>query len=104
MPCAVLPRLRFFPQIRGFSLVLGNSVRDWGILALALEFPGCAGGVAFSLRLPVLRLGHCLRWLALRLFAASLPLIVPTWSGVFLCGCIVVRWSCLPSLLLLCAG
>ena len=39
-------RVGVFPQIRGFrasfgefcSLVLGNSVRVWGILALALKF------------------------------------------------------------------
>ena len=37
----------FSPNPWFFAFVLGNSVRDWGILALALEFPGCTGGVAF---------------------------------------------------------
>ena len=37
----------FSPNPRFFTLVLGNSVRGWGIFALALAFPGCAGGVAF---------------------------------------------------------
>ena len=37
----------FFPKSAVFALVLGISVRGWGIFALALEFPGCAGGVAF---------------------------------------------------------
>ena len=37
----------FSPDPRFFTLVLGNSVRDWGILALALGFPGCTGGVNF---------------------------------------------------------
>ena len=36
-----------FPKSAVFALVLGISVRGWGIFALALEFPGCAGGVAF---------------------------------------------------------
>ena len=30
-----------------FVLVLGISVRVWGIFTLALEFLGCASGVAF---------------------------------------------------------
>ena len=37
----------FSPDPRFFALVLRDSVRSWGILALALEFPGCAGGVTF---------------------------------------------------------
>ena len=37
----------FFPKSAVFALVLGISVRGWGIFALALEFPGCASGVAF---------------------------------------------------------
>ena len=61
----------FFPKSAVFALVLGISVCGWGIFALALEFPGCAGGVAFLLRLPVLRLGRHLRWLALRFFSCG---------------------------------
>ena len=79
-----------FPKSAVFALVLGISVRGWGLFTLALGFPGCAGGVAFYLHLPVLRLGRRLRWLALRFFAASL---IPG------CPCVVVwvlwmRWSC----------
>ena len=37
----------FSPDPRFFTLVLRDSVRGWEILALALEFPGCAGGVTF---------------------------------------------------------
>ena len=37
----------FFPNSVVFALVLGISVRVWGYFALALEFPGCASGVAF---------------------------------------------------------
>ena len=37
----------FFPKSAVFALVLWISVRGWGIFALALEFPGCTGGVAF---------------------------------------------------------
>ena len=35
---AVLPGSGFFPRSGDFALVLGNSVRVWGILALALKF------------------------------------------------------------------
>ena len=38
MPSAVLPGLEFFPRSGDFALVLGNSVRVWGVLALALKF------------------------------------------------------------------
>ena len=37
---------KFFPKSAVFALVLGISVRGWGIFALALEFLGCASGVA----------------------------------------------------------
>ena len=39
---------------------------------LELVFLGCTSGVAFSLRLPLLRLGHRLRLLALGVLAAVL--------------------------------
>ena len=82
-------------------LVLGISVRGLGIFALALGFPGCAGGVAFQLRLPVLRLGRRLRCLALRFFAAGLISGCPCVAVWVLCDAVEL---CLPSLLLLCAG
>ena len=61
---------RLFPQIRGSLASLGISILVYGIFALALL--GCACGVAFSLRLPVLRLVHRLRLLALWVCAADL--------------------------------
>ena len=39
--------LRSVAKVAVFALVLEISVRGWGIFALALEFPGCAGCVAF---------------------------------------------------------
>ena len=42
--CSVT-KVAVFPQIRGFSASFGEFC-DFGILALALEFPGCYGGVA----------------------------------------------------------
>ena len=44
---SVGPSGDLFPQPTVFVLVLGISVRGWGLFALALAFPGCAGGVAF---------------------------------------------------------
>ena len=35
-----------FPNSTVFALVLGISVRVWGVFALLLEFLGCASGVA----------------------------------------------------------
>ena len=101
MPCAVLPRWRSFPKNAVFALVLGISVRGWGIFALALEFPVCAGGVAFWLRLPVLRLGRRLRWLALRFFTVCLIPGYPCVVVWVLCDAVEL---CLTSLLLLCTG
>ena len=37
----------FFPKSAVFAPVLGISIRVWGIFAFALEFLGCASGVAF---------------------------------------------------------
>ena len=36
----------FFPQLRGFELVLGISIRVWEFFEPALEFLGCASSVA----------------------------------------------------------
>ena len=51
----------FFPNSVVFALVLGLSVLFQEFFALALVFLGCTCGVAFSLRMPLLRLGHRLR-------------------------------------------
>ena len=55
----------FSPIPRFFVLILGLSVHFKEFFVLALVFLGCTYGVAFSLRMPLLRLGHRLRWLAL---------------------------------------
>ena len=55
----------FSPIPRFFALVLGLSVLFKEFFALALVFLGCTYGVAFLLHMPLLRLGHRLRWLAL---------------------------------------
>ena len=86
-----------FPESAIFALVLGISVRGWGIFTLALEFSGWAGVVAFSLRLFILRLGRRLRWLALRFFAATLIPGCPCMVVWVLCDAVEL---CLPSLLL----
>ena len=58
--------LAFFSPIpRFFVLILGLSVLFKDFFALALVFLGCTYGITFSLRMPLLRLGHRLRWLAL---------------------------------------
>ena len=44
--CSVAEVAHFFPQLRGFRMVLRISVRVWGIFALPLEFLVCASGVA----------------------------------------------------------
>ena len=51
----------FFSNSAVFALVLGLSVLFKEFFALELVFLGCTGGVAFSLRMPLLRLGHRLR-------------------------------------------
>ena len=51
----------FFPNSAVFALVLGLSVLFKEFFALELVFLGCTGGVAFSPRMPLLRLGHRLR-------------------------------------------
>ena len=43
----VVAEVAFFPQLRGFALVLGISIRVWEFFELALEFLGCASSVAF---------------------------------------------------------
>ena len=48
-------------EVAVFALVLGLSVLFKEFLALELVFFGCTCGVAFSLRMPLLRLGHRLR-------------------------------------------
>ena len=53
-----LQRWRFFPDSAVFALVLGLSVLFKEFFALELVFLGCTCGVAFSLRMPLLRLGH----------------------------------------------
>ena len=55
----------FSPIPRFFVLILGLSVLFKEFFALALVFLGCTYGVAFSLCMPLLRLGHRLRWLGL---------------------------------------
>ena len=51
----------FFPNSVVFALVLGLSVLFQEFFALGLVFLGCTCVVAFSLRMPLLRLGHRLR-------------------------------------------
>ena len=73
----------FFPNSAVFALVLGLSVLFKEFFALALVFLGCACGVAFSLRMPLLHLGHGLvgfrcgppHWLSLRVC------VDPFWGG-----------------------
>ena len=48
----------FSPNSAVFALVLGLSVLFKEFFALELLFLGCTCGAAFSLRLPLLRLGH----------------------------------------------
>ena len=62
----------FFPKYAVFIASLGIFVIAYGILALAIIFLGCACGVAFSLRMPLLRLALRLQLLALWVFAAAL--------------------------------
>ena len=63
--CGVAEVAVFSPIPRFFALVFGLSILFKEFFALALVFLGCTYGVAFSLRMPLLRLGHRLRWLAL---------------------------------------
>ena len=58
LPGAGLQRWRFFPTSAVFALVLGLSVLFKEFL---LVFLCCTCGVAFLLRMPLLRLGHRLR-------------------------------------------
>ena len=48
----------FFPNSAVFAQLLGLSVLFKEFFALELVFLGCTCGVAFSLRMPLLRLGH----------------------------------------------
>ena len=78
----------FFPKYAVFIASLGISVIAYGIFALAIIFLGCACKVAFSLRMPNLRLALRLRLLALWVFAADLlpglslrVCVGPFWGG-----------------------
>ena len=51
----------FYPIPQFSRWFCGLSVLFTGFFALALVFLGCTCGVAFSLRMPLLRLGHRLR-------------------------------------------
>ena len=61
LPGAGLQGWRFFPNSAVFALVLGLSVPFKKFFALELVFLDCTCGVAFSPRMPLLRLGHRLR-------------------------------------------
>ena len=74
-----------FPKYTVFIASLGISVIACGIFALAIIFLGCACGVAFSLRMPILRLDLRLRLLALWVFAADLITGCPC---VCVCVCV----------------
>ena len=91
----------FLPNSPVFALVLGLSVLFKEFFALVLVFLGYTCGVAFSLRMPLLRLGHRLRWLALGVFAAAL-----LTGCTFICVWVLsgVAELCLLSLRLLGAG
>ena len=91
----------FFPNSVVFALVLGLSVLFTEFFGLVLVFLGCTCGVALSLRLPLLSLGHRLRWLDLGVFAAAL-----LTGCTCICVCVLsgVAELCLLSLRLLGAG
>ena len=75
----------FFPNSADFALILGLSVLFQEFFAFALVFLGCTYGVAFLLRMPLLRLGHCLRLLALWFSLRTSSLVVPAFMwGSFL--------------------
>ena len=88
--CRVAEVAVFSPIPRFFTLVLGLSILFKEFLALALVFLGCTQGVAFSLRMPLLRLGHRLRWLALWFALRTSSLVVPA----VVCGSFLGRRSC----------
>ena len=80
----------FFPNSAIFRAILGLSILFKEFFALALVFLGNTSGVAFSLRMPLLRLGHRLGWLALSFALWNSSLVVP----VVVCGSFLGRRSC----------